>query len=75
MQLAGFNTTDLGAYIDKIVEQLVVNSTAQQQQKVILIRILANPNQFKILGRRRRSRRSPGRPGRSCSHGSDPKSS
>nr|pir protein F47F6.1 [imported] - Caenorhabditis elegans [Caenorhabditis elegans] len=25
---------DLGAYIDKIVEQLVVNSTAQQQQKV-----------------------------------------
>ncbi|CAL2035042.1 unnamed protein product [Caenorhabditis brenneri] len=34
MQLAGFNTTDLGAYIDKIVEQLVVNSTAQQQQKV-----------------------------------------
>ncbi|EFO99118.1 CRE-LIN-42 protein [Caenorhabditis remanei] len=32
---AGFpTTTDLGAYIDKIVEQLVVNSTAQQQQKV-----------------------------------------
>ncbi|CAI2347188.1 unnamed protein product [Caenorhabditis sp. 36 PRJEB53466] len=33
-QLAGFpGTTDLGVYIDKLVEHLVVNSTAQQQQK------------------------------------------